>query len=100
MVVDSFQLDNQLLETLRPVVLSPHEMPSGLLPGRIAKGARFNHQSLLRHVNALEARPLLSLQVRMCADTWWACPPDDNSGGLVSWCLVAVPPLLPHQVRG
>lgn len=25
-VVDSFQLDNQLLETLRPVVLSPHEV--------------------------------------------------------------------------
>ncbi len=25
--VNSFQLDNQLLETLRPVVLSPHNMP-------------------------------------------------------------------------
>ncbi len=28
LAVNNFQLDNQLLETLRPVVLSPHNMPS------------------------------------------------------------------------
>lgn len=32
--------------------------------GRIVKGSRFNHQSLLRHVNSDLGRPLLSLQVR------------------------------------
>lgn len=41
LTIDSFQLDNQMLETLRPVVLSPMDVTTSTGPG--ANRGRWAH---------------------------------------------------------
>jgi hypothetical protein len=60
MTVDSLQLDNQLLDTRRPVVLSPAENTKQFV---LAGHTRFNHQTLMESMGALEGRPLVTFSV-------------------------------------
>lgn len=83
MSVDSFQLDNQMLETQRPVVISPTDVSNGAnqmrryIPdaGRM-ESMRLNHQSLLRTISSSCDRPLVSLHIvrSYAATPQWAQP--------------------------